>query len=119
MNDAPANEISSAKTRRFGWPFWFSLFAVAGFIFFLLIPNLVKPRCGTDQNACIANLKQIDGGIQQWALENKKSSTETPAVSEVAAYLKGNQFPVCPGGGTYTIHSVSEDPTCNVKGHTL
>ena len=38
---------------------------------------LTRARTTAQKNACIANLKQIDGAVQQWALENKKSGTAT------------------------------------------
>ena len=93
--------------------------AIIGLLAAIAIPNFVKARTTAQKNSCIANLKQIDGGVQQWALENKKTSTDTPGTTEVAAYLKGNAIPACPGGGSYTINTVSQSPTCNVAGHSL
>jgi RNA polymerase sigma factor (sigma-70 family) len=73
-------------------------------------------------NACINNLRQIDGAKQQWALENNMSPTNTPTVEDVTPYLgrgpKG-EFPQCPSGGTYTLGSLTEAPTCSVPGHAL
>ncbi len=71
------------------------------------------------RNACINNLRQIDGAKQQWQLENHKTDSDTPTSAEVASYLKNNQFPVCPYGGKYTIGPVNEDPACSVPGHVL
>ncbi len=93
--------------------------AIIGLLAAIAIPNFVKARTTAQTNSCIANLKQIDGAEQQWALENKKTSTDTPGTTEVAAYLKGNVIPSCPGGGSYTINTVSASPTCNVTGHSL
>ena len=68
-------------------------------------------------NACINYLRQIDGAMQQWALENKKDASAVPTEKQIAAYLKG--MPKCPAGGTYTLHSVGTVPTCTIAGHAL
>ena len=70
-------------------------------------------------NACINNLRQIDGAMQQWALENKKTAEAIPTAQDVAAYLKNGVLPKCPAGGTYTINSVKTVPTCSIPGHAL
>ena len=70
-------------------------------------------------NACINNLRQIDGAKQQWALENRKVDTAIPTVTKVSVYMKDSAFPVCPSGGAYTIGPVSADPTCSIPGHVL
>lgn len=70
-------------------------------------------------NACINNLRQIDGAMQQWALENQKPATAIPTAKDIARYLKDNALPVCPAGGIYTLNAVSVEPTCNIPGHVL
>ena len=48
--------------------------AIIGLLAAIAIPNFVKARTTAQKNACVANLKQIDGAVQQWALEQKKTS---------------------------------------------
>ena len=98
--------------------------AIIGLLAAIAIPNFVKARATAQKNACIANLKQIDGAVQQWALENKKAATDTYLITDVTmlAYLKGSVIPVCPGNGTYSAGTtVSGSPTCSLSasGHTL
>ena len=90
--------------------------AIIGLLASIAIPNFVRARNTAQRNACINNLRQIDGAKQQWALENKKSDTDTPAQSDVEVYIKNNRFPSCPGGGTYTVGAVNTDPTCSKSG---
>lgn len=89
----------------------------------ITIPNFVKARAITSGPNCIAHLKQIDGAIQQWALENKKEATDAPDLVEAARYLKGGVLPVCPQGGSYSAGAKVKDvPTCNLGpalGHSL
>ena len=49
--------------------------AIIGLLATIAIPNFIKARATAQKNSCIANLKQIDGAAQQWALENKKAAT--------------------------------------------
>ena len=86
--------------------------AIIGLLAAIAIPNFVRARNTAQKNACINNLRQIDGAKQQWALEMKKSDTDDPQSSGVAPYIK-NGFPTCPSGGDYTTHAVDTDPTCS------
>lgn len=69
-------------------------------------------------NACINNLRQIDGATQQWALENKKTDQDRPTAQELAVYIKGG-LPKCPAGGTYAVSNAGTLPTCSIPGHAL
>ncbi len=64
-------------------------------------------------NACINNLRMIDGAIQQWALENKKTAQSIATERDIVPYLKDGVLPKCPSGGTYTIGAVGAAPTCS------
>lgn len=94
--------------------------AIIGLLAAIAIPNFVKARGTAQKNACINNLRQIDGAKEQWALENKQkagASTDS-AKAAIEAYIKGGA-PSCPGGGSYTYAAVDSNPTCNIEGHTL
>jgi hypothetical protein len=87
----------------------------------VIIPNFAVMGCGgptSSKNACINNLRQIDGAKEQWALENHVEASAEIVVSEVDKYMKGGH-PKCPAGGTYTYGKVSEPPRCSVKDHVL
>ncbi len=94
--------------------------AIIGLLAAIAIPNFSKARSTAQKNACIQNLHQIDGAKQLWATENHKSDADVPTDSDIMPYLgKGNVMPSCPGTGHYTLHAVSENPTCDAPGHTL
>ena len=89
--------------------------AIIGLLAAIAIPNFVRARTTSQMNACINNLRQIDGAIQQWALELKKDPAATVAESDVTPFLKNSV--VCPSGGTtfadsYTIVNVATQPVC-------
>ena len=97
--------------------------AIIGLLAAIAIPNFVRARTASQTNACIANLKQIDGAKATWALENKKVNSDTPVATDLfgaSAYIRDT--PACPGGGTYTLEVVSTKPACSLAsaaGHTL
>jgi prepilin-type N-terminal cleavage/methylation domain-containing protein len=92
--------------------------AIIGLLAAIAIPNFVKARTTAQKNACINNLRQIDGAKEQWALENKKSAGSATTDSEVDGYIKGGS-PKCPGGGKYTYNAVDTVPSCDQAGHAL
>jgi len=93
--------------------------AVPGMLAAIAIPNFVKARATSQQNACINNLRQIDAAKNQWALEKQKTTGDMPTADDIKVYLMHNRLPVCPAGGTYTIGAVGEPPTCSIAGHKL
>ena len=89
--------------------------AIIGLLAAIAIPNFIRARTTSQKNACINNLRQIDGAIQQWALENKKDSTAKVAFTDISPYLKNAV--ICPQGGTkfsdsYTLATVADKPVC-------
>ena len=73
---------------------------------------------GQQANACINNLRQLDGAKQQWALENRKTENATPSTQDILPYLRDG-IPKCPSGGHYTLNAVGAQPTCSIQGHAL
>ena len=94
--------------------------AIIGLLAAIAIPNFVKARAASQKNACIANMKQIDGAKATWALEQKKGNTDTPTDTDLYGtdkYIRTK--PECPGGGTYTMGDVMTKPACGISGHVL
>ncbi len=89
--------------------------AIIGLLASIAIPNFVKARTTAQMNACISNLRQIDGAIQQWALDTKQADTATVTGADILPYLRNNVF--CPSGGktfadSYSVTTVQAKPTC-------
>ena len=70
-------------------------------------------------NACNYNLRIIQSAKDQWALEKKKTVGILLQPDDLKPYLKGNQVPACPAGGTYSINAVGVIATCSINGHKL
>ena len=96
--------------------------AIIGLLAAIAIPNFVKARTTSQTNACINNLRQIDGAIQQWALETKAAADAAVGATDILPYIKqksGGGLPDCPAQGNYTLVDVATAPTCDVAGHAL
>jgi prepilin-type N-terminal cleavage/methylation domain-containing protein len=89
--------------------------AIIGLLAAIAIPNFVRARTQSQKNACINNLRQIDGATQQWALENKVAASATVIFANIQPYLKNSV--VCPEGGvafsdSYSLNGITSKPTC-------
>src|ERR1700733_14904040 len=71
--------------------------ATIGLLTAIAIPNFVRARTQSQMNACINNLRQIDGAVQQFPLEQKLDPTTTVNYSEISTFLKRSL--ACPAGG--------------------
>ena len=101
--------------------------AIIGLLAAIAIPNFLKARATSQQNACINNLRQIDAAKQQWALETGQAPTASPAGTDIQVYLGRGaagslQSVVCPlattktFAGSYTMGTLSVPPVCAVNG---
>ncbi len=99
--------------------------AIIGLLAAIAIPNFIRARTKSQQNACINNLRQLDGAIQQWALETKQAATAVVAAngSTIQPYMgRGTlgSLPACPAAaatvvtfaGSYALLTVADAPTC-------
>ena len=90
--------------------------AIIGLLAAIAIPNFIKAREASQKNACIANLKQIDGAKNTWALENKKVALDPVADTDLygtSKYIRDE--PKCPANGVYALGNVATPPECSLK----
>jgi prepilin-type N-terminal cleavage/methylation domain-containing protein len=103
--------------------------AIIGLLAAIAIPNFVRARTTSQQDACINNLRLIDGAQQQWALEQRQQATSTisAGATELQPYLGhgGNgELPCCPAdssqtwASSYSVTTVNAKPTCNIVSST-
>jgi prepilin-type N-terminal cleavage/methylation domain-containing protein len=97
--------------------------AIIGLLAAIAIPNFIRARATSQANACINNLRQIDAAINEWALENGKTTGVGVAnTAVVSAYIKLNvnsSVPGCPAGGSYATSSVGSTPQISCSLSTL
>jgi len=93
--------------------------AIIGLLAAIAIPNFVRARQTALQNACISNLKQIQGCIQVWAIDTGAAANAQPVQADlVPNYIKA--WPRC-GATAYAIPTVDATPVCpnGTTGHAL
>jgi prepilin-type N-terminal cleavage/methylation domain-containing protein len=97
--------------------------AIIGLLAAIAIPNFIRARATSQQNACINNLRQIDAAISEWALETGQSNgANVASVATVSAYIKlnsNNSVPGCPAQGSYTTTTVGGTPQVSCSQSSL
>ena len=89
--------------------------AIIGLLAAIAIPSFLKSRTTSQQNACLNNLRLIDGAKEQWAMDKNKGNAVIVATTEVNDYLKGGTMPDCPASGAYTYNTTGTNPSCNIS----
>src|SRR5258706_12205886 len=115
-------KINTSRTAGFTLVEIMIVVAIIGLLAAIAIPNFVKARKTAQTNACLNNLRQIDGAKQQWALENAAAVSATPSAAAITPYLgRGSAGSVasvyCPLSGAgalngYTINDLNTAPAC-------
>ena len=97
--------------------------AIIGLLGAIAIPNFVKARTTSQLDACLNNLRQIDGAAQTYALEYNKQPGDTYTLPDIQIYLSrgtAGAIPVCPAGGSYGPgFTFGEPPSCTIPTHVL
>jgi hypothetical protein len=87
----------------------------------VFVSAFIQTHKTSASNACLNNLRQIDGAKQQWALENGKTTNDIPSWEGIRPYVgRGPQGDLsglrCPYGGTYVLGRVGDSPRCSMCG---
>src|SRR5678815_735598 len=91
------------------------LVAIIILLLAIFIPNYLKSRQVRCLNECIDfNLPALDQAKERWALEQGKKKGDTPTDQELLPYLENRRWPVCHGGGMYTVGPVGTHPICSL-----
>lgn len=93
---------------------------------FCILPSFCSPaqssKKDSSKNACMANLRQLESAVEQWAMDNSKTDGEICFMFFlVPTYIK--KTPECPSGGKYSNYKDGKDlfvvggiPVCSVHG---
>ena len=91
---------------------------IIGILMAIAVPNFIQARASSRRSSCVANLKQIDAGKEQYAMDARLDTGAAVAWANlVPTYMKAQ--PTCPAGGTYAIDTVGTNPTCTTATHAL
>jgi prepilin-type N-terminal cleavage/methylation domain-containing protein len=90
--------------------------AIIGLLAAIAIPNFIQARTRAQTNACVANLKQIQGAISLWALDSGGTDATNVAMGNlVPTYIKST--PYCPmdvNKSGYNLTTVGAAPICPI-----
>jgi hypothetical protein len=112
--------MNDQENDRSWFTFIFSLVAFICLMTWVVWPHFIPTSRHNPATACINYLRQLDGAVQQWALENKMKPEDLVTLSNAMQYINPGNRIECPSGGKYTVGpAVSNLPTCSVEGHTL
>lgn len=97
--------------------------AIVALLASIVIPNLARARATSQANACINNLRQYDQAINQFAIENGKSTMDAVSMDDIKPYIKltsAGSLPPCPANGTYDVNNwrVGRTPRCSLQNRT-
>ena len=100
--------------------FGLAVVGIGALIYLSSLPHRCCDSPSNRRNACIANLKQIEGAKSTWALEFAKGTNDVPVAADLfgpSTYIE--RKPDCPERGTYILGKVGDVPKCSVAGHQL
>jgi prepilin-type N-terminal cleavage/methylation domain-containing protein len=104
--------------------------AIIGLLAAIAVPSFLQARETARRNACINNLRQIDGAKDQYALEYGGGADLLLTSTNIAIYIKDMNKCFCPllvgtnrtFDNSYSINVLTAAPTCKVgtnKNHDL
>jgi prepilin-type N-terminal cleavage/methylation domain-containing protein len=83
---------------------------IIGILLAIAVPNFIKARQNSRLQTIVSNLRQIETGKEQWAMELGKTSTDVPVQADlVPTYMK--KWPTGPVTGVYLANAVNADPS--------
>jgi prepilin-type N-terminal cleavage/methylation domain-containing protein len=94
---------------------------IIGIVAQIVVISTAKARTASQSKGCVANLKQIEGAIALWAIENKVANGDPINDKQVRKYLRNKAQ--CPADGKYVYGNVGESPQVRCSksgdGHSL
>jgi Tfp pilus assembly protein PilE len=90
---------------------------IIGLLTAIAVPNFITARENSQRKTCIANLRQIDNAMEQWAMEMRAPAGANVQMSDLTdgGFLRASA-PKCPIGGTYALRTIGQSPTCSYAG---
>ena len=94
--------------------------AIIGLLAAIAVPSFLKARESARRTACINNMRQVEAGKDQYALEYGGEGSFVMNHSDVAIYLKDTNKVFCPlflkasryFSSNYSVNAISNPPTC-------
>jgi len=92
--------------------------AIIALLASIAVPNFLRARKRSEAVRILSDLRVLDGAIDQYAIENNKTSGSRPVFSDLKAYLKTGSVLYTTGAdlfgdsyGPFTVDSLPKVPT--------
>jgi len=87
--------------------------AIIGLLAAIAVPSFIRARRRSQGTTVLNECRQVDGGIDQWALENNKTTGDTITWADITPYLKAGTRLANSGGNdllgnAFTIATVGD-----------
>src|SRR5215218_4675002 len=107
--------LSKLHSRRSGFTLVEIMIVVAiiALLAAIAVPSFLRARKRSQATATLETLRMIDGAKDQYALENSKGSTTTPAPADLAPYVKSGSKLYTALGATITVGAIDTPPKIN------
>jgi len=91
--------------------------AIIGLLAAIAVPNFVRARETSQLNGILNNLRLIENAKDQWALENKKTTSATVTSTSLAPYMRNQAWPANLANEVYHINAIGT--LANADGFSL
>jgi len=95
--------------------------AVIGLIASIGLLNFIRARQQSQATLCAQLLERVDGAKTEAAFEFQLGDADTPSDDQILLFLNkppgtvvNGSTELCPAGGTYTVGTMSDPPSCNL-----
>ena len=92
--------------------------AIIALLAAIAVPNFLRSRKRSQATQVLEDLRILDGAVDQYAIENSKGASVTPAFADVQKYIKtGTRLYTSTGndilGNAFTINAIDTAPQVN------
>jgi prepilin-type N-terminal cleavage/methylation domain-containing protein len=112
------NAVKNLRTAGFTLVEIMVVVAIIGMLMSVAVVGIRHAIKSAKAQTCAMNIEAIEGAKQIWMLEARKGDNDVATEDDLKPILKGNVFPTCPAGGTYTINANDVRATCSVHAAT-
>jgi prepilin-type N-terminal cleavage/methylation domain-containing protein len=86
--------------------------AIIGILAAIAIPSFRHSRERSRRNACLRNMRCIEGAKDTWSFETTLPQGSPVSWNDIMPYLKHQ--PYCPAGGSYNIEGIGVGCFCSI-----